>query len=905
MTSPGQGPGETRPLGAPGDSEVLRFAALRTDAVWAGRYEIRELLGSGGGGEVFRAFDRLAHSEVALKVLYPRGGGAAGSMERLRRELRLVRSLNHPGIVRVHDIGESEGLSFLVLDLLRGETLKARLAHGPLPPGEAADVLAQALEALGAAHGAGIVHRDVKPSNIFLAAPVPPSGAAPRVVLLDFGIARTNEGAQFTATGEFLGTPEYAAPEQVRGDPGVGFPADLYSLGVVAWEMLAGSPPFVADSTFEVLRAHAERPLPALRTSLRGAPGWLRDLVAWLLEKEPSRRPPDAASALAFLARRRRRPLWRRVRLTPGRGSLVALAALAAGAALFLPFRVDIGVDFKPAVRSLAGICVHRPDPGCRVMASLPLDPEALWPRRHLLGFSQDGKLPLSLVEFELPFCRMRRFALHSSLQTASPLELAFSRFSGQYFCNDLVRLPWKTERGEPLFAATFRHHNYPSAALVFDGGGGVQSVAAHPGHLEDPIPVEGGEGSGAGPAVVFGGVNRDLDERHVLIALPVTTTVRFPPGPVSIPPFERPAHPQSRNPVYYTFLPEGRYGSERRKGDTIEVTIEDIAVRHFDARTGAPIDGPDAAIPRAQWLAQQSALLEELRRSADPAVRDGDAGAAVRLGAFADRPGLAPSQRGVALGRSAVFWRRAGRLDRAMAQTEAALLAEPAIIGHRRRMIDLLVRAGRADEAVERSAGWLLNPSCADVVRDRRLAALFAADPSVGDRLHSPIDKAGTEGLPDWSRTVWDLHRARFNAAADFAASRNLEADPDLAFPAALAFALAGPSRRAEADRALRIVEQARGGGRVLPIVTLRAFLAIGSAAAGPSREAIEAELKDIGDSARENLADWYFETWAQALAARVFEARGDGAREGRLRESALRHPGAGEFLRFLTSKK
>lgn len=907
-----QGPGETRPLGTRGDAQVLRFAALRPGALWAGRYEIREPLGAGGAGEVFRAFDRVAKADVALKVLYPRGGDGVEMMGRLRRELRLVRGVAHPGVVRVHDIGESEGLAFLVMELLRGETLRDRLKRGPLPPADAAALIGQALAALGAAHAAGIVHRDVKPANVFLAEPAPPpgtgpihgAGLAPRVVLLDFGIARPSEGTQFTATGDFLGTPEYVAPEQARGERNVGPAADLYSLGVVAWEMLAGSPPFVADSAIEVLRAHAERPLPSPRASLRSAPGWLRDLVSWMLAKEPSRRPRDAAAALAFLEARRRRTLVRRVRLSLVRGVVAGAAAIAAAAVLFVPVRVQVDKDWRPVARSLAGLAVCRPDPLAGTRAALPLDPGAFWPRRHLLGIVPDGTLPLALLQFDLPFCRSRRFPLSSPELTRAPLERSFHDFADEYFAHDLVLLPWRSARGEPLYAATVRHRNYPSAALIFDGRGAVSTIAAHPGHLGNPIPVEPeADGTrGRDPIVVFGGVNRDADDRHVLVALEASAVVTtMLAGVIAIPPYAHPARPEARDPAFYTFLPEGRYGEERRSDDEIVVWLEDVGERRFDARTGAPKDGPDAAVPRAEWLSNQKALIEELRRTGDEAAHRDVESAAARLENFATRTGLAPSQRGVALGRAAVLWRRAGKIDRAIALTETALSNEPGIVGHRRRMVDLLVRAGRSGEALERSASWSVKPSCVEIARDRLLAALLSGDPGAVDQL--PAGQASgrsfREGIPDWVTLVNDLHRARFDDASRFLSTRSLDADPDLAFPAALAFALADPPRLADAERALRIAETTKGAGRTPPFATLRAYLALrrGSPGTGSTTAEIEGELARIAAAAREDLADWYFEAWAHALAARVFERRGDEARARRERAAAEGHRGAGAY--------
>ena len=232
-----------------------------------GRYRVGALLATGGMGEVWAAHDLLLDRAVAVKVL---GGALAGdgrAAERLRREARAAGRLEHPGIARVLDLGEHDGRPYLVMELLEGESLAARIDRaGPMPPDEAARVVAAVADALEAAHAAGVVHRDVKPGNVFLT-------TAGEVKVLDFGIAWCAHDAALT-TGELLGTAAYLAPERVLGHRATPA-ADIYALGVVLYELLAGHRPFEASSEVELAMAHVNATPPSLREVAPSAPPFL------------------------------------------------------------------------------------------------------------------------------------------------------------------------------------------------------------------------------------------------------------------------------------------------------------------------------------------------------------------------------------------------------------------------------------------------------------------------------------------------------------------------------------------------------------------------------------------------------------------------------------------------------
>lgn len=267
-------------------------------AILAGRYRIERTLGQGGMGAVFAARDLKGDAEVAVKVIKPGLDDDGELVARFRREGALAR-LASPHIARIHDAGEDDGLLYIVMDLLRGETLKARLAFGnALPVVESLKVGRDIARALAAAHAHAIVHRDVKPANIML---VPERGGV-RAVLLDFGIARSlTPGSTMTSTGMVIGTPGYIAPEVSLGGRSYDVRADLYALGVVLYECLAGAPPFVAANALALaLRQANEDPVPPGRRE-DGIPAAVDAVVMRLMSRNPAERPADAQSVIAQL----------------------------------------------------------------------------------------------------------------------------------------------------------------------------------------------------------------------------------------------------------------------------------------------------------------------------------------------------------------------------------------------------------------------------------------------------------------------------------------------------------------------------------------------------------------------------------------------------------------------------
>ncbi len=258
-------------------------------------YRLLREIGRGGMSVVYEALDTRAGQRVALKVLaLPFSVTAAQRSElvaRFRREERAVTQLSHPNIVAIQEIGERTGVHFIAMEYLPGESLRARLERGPLPLPEAGRVLAQIAAALTAVHEAGIVHRDVKPSNIMLL----PDGSAK---LLDFGVARHSDDTAITSGGLVVGSPAYLAPEQVRGGTGT-TASDVWALGVLLYEMLAGRPPFQATDVAAVMYQVIHEPPPPLT----GLPPGMAKVLKRALDKTPERRFPSAlALSEAFTA---------------------------------------------------------------------------------------------------------------------------------------------------------------------------------------------------------------------------------------------------------------------------------------------------------------------------------------------------------------------------------------------------------------------------------------------------------------------------------------------------------------------------------------------------------------------------------------------------------------------------
>jgi tetratricopeptide (TPR) repeat protein len=285
------------------DRPIARIApdAFAEGDVLCGRFELVRRIGQGGMGEVWAARDRqLNDTEVALKTILSSWVDAKSRVSRFKREILLARQVAHPNVCRVHEFFEDSSVSpprfFLVMELLQGETLAARIRRGPIPPRESVQIVLDVAAGLAAAHGAGVVHRDLKPSNVML---VPASGSV-RAVVMDFGLARAetraDESFGTTVAGVLMGTPDYMAPEQIAGTD-TSPATDVYALGLMLFETLSGTPPFAGVSTAESWMRRAREGPPRLNGVVAGVSSHIDDVIARCLQYEPSKR---FRSALAF-----------------------------------------------------------------------------------------------------------------------------------------------------------------------------------------------------------------------------------------------------------------------------------------------------------------------------------------------------------------------------------------------------------------------------------------------------------------------------------------------------------------------------------------------------------------------------------------------------------------------------
>lgn len=322
-----------------------------------GRYEVRERVAAGGMATVYVAFDRRLERDVALKVMHPHLAADATEADfvaRFRREAKAAARLTHPGMVRVYDQGVDGSVSYLTMEYVGGENLRQRMTHeGPLTVGEALGITERVLDALSAAHRVDLVHRDVKPENVLI-----DEEGGPK--LTDFGLARAVTEVTSTATGTLLGTVAYLAPEVIT-EASADARADVYSVGILLYEMLTGRQPFTGETAIAVASRHVHEDVPAPSAIVPWLPAEIDDLVACLSARDAAERPVDGAQALAAVRETRATiddpTLDRRAARPSGEGDIdtahdhtAVLEESPAGATIALP----IGLDGQAAALTVA-----------------------------------------------------------------------------------------------------------------------------------------------------------------------------------------------------------------------------------------------------------------------------------------------------------------------------------------------------------------------------------------------------------------------------------------------------------------------------------------------------------------------------------------------------------------------
>ena len=280
--------GALSPMTAPSDQPLAtRLAAALGDA-----YTIEGEVGRGGMGVVYRARDERLQRRVAIKVLPPELAFQQDIRERFTREAQTAAKLSHPHIVPIHTVGEGHGLVYFVMGYVDGESVAGRIRRrGKLPVEEVRRIMAESADALGAAHALSIIHRDIKPDNILL------EGTRGRVMVTDFGIAKAlsgGSGATLTGAGVAIGTPAFMSPEQAAGEREIDGRSDLYSLGIVTYQMLTGELPFNAPTVAGILMKQITEPAPDVRAKRPDVPEDLALAVSRCLEKDPENRWPTA-----------------------------------------------------------------------------------------------------------------------------------------------------------------------------------------------------------------------------------------------------------------------------------------------------------------------------------------------------------------------------------------------------------------------------------------------------------------------------------------------------------------------------------------------------------------------------------------------------------------------------------
>lgn len=267
----------------------------RLQAALGRDFGVERVIGEGGFAVVFSVQDRRLARRIAVKVLRPELTASASTLRRFAREAESAAGLTHPHILPIYFVGQGEGLVYFGMPLIEGETLEARmLREGQLPERDVARIGREIAEALTEAHARGLVHRDIKPANVLL------QGAGQRALVTDFGIAKAavTRGDALTATGVIIGSPHYMSPEQASGSGDIDARSDLYSLGIVLWHMLVGSPPFEGPDSQAVLVQHITQPLPSLRARRRD----IRPALAKVVERCCAKRPDDRFQSASEVA---------------------------------------------------------------------------------------------------------------------------------------------------------------------------------------------------------------------------------------------------------------------------------------------------------------------------------------------------------------------------------------------------------------------------------------------------------------------------------------------------------------------------------------------------------------------------------------------------------------------------
>jgi hypothetical protein len=463
-------------------------------ALLAHRYRLYRQIAVGGAGEVWQAEDTVLARPVAVKLLRAELTSDTATLTRFRAEARHAGRLSHPAIAHLYDYGDGQSPDppFLVMELVDGPSLATVLAAGPLAPDRAMDVIAQVAAGLATAHAAGVVHRDIKPANLLL-------GPGGQIKITDFGISCIAGAASVTRAGTVVGTPAYLAPERMTGAPATPA-ADLYSLGMVGYECLAGALPFTG-SAVEVAAAHQERPLPPLPPTV---PGAAAQLITELTARDPAVRPATAAGVAA------RASQLRDLLAGSGAGPLPAAPASSWASPAATGLAAAAGLPNDPA-EATAGL----PTGPAQITAGLPVPPAPTlhwhdrggrWPRRRIAVVAALAALALLGLVLVLRSVGGPPAAGHPASASSRPpatVELAAAPLIGQPLSvarqrldqlGLAMRVQWRHSGAEPGTVLAVEPSGHLRAGSTV-----VVTVAAGHGHGHDHGGGNGNGGNGDG----------------------------------------------------------------------------------------------------------------------------------------------------------------------------------------------------------------------------------------------------------------------------------------------------------------------------------------------------------------------------------------------------------------------
>lgn len=883
--------------GTPGREQTLTFAGGTESSAAASftlpeRWRLARLLGSGGQAEVWLAFDAELAEWVAVKVF--KGDLTDVQRERLRREVRLGRSLSHPGLVRIFELIEGGDRLAVAMEWVRGDTLARRAAEAPLPVGEVIAVAERLLEVLAFLHDRQIIHRDVKPSNLLI-------DEEGQIRLADLGLVRPlTEDADITRTAMTVGTPGYMSPEQVRGEE-LTPASDLYSLGITLFQLLTGKVPFEGRSVFEVAERQLRAAPPSPRASRGDCPAWLDRFVLRLLEKRPADRFASAAAAREALLRRRlliSPRFWRRAAALAG----LVLAGSAAALALHSARRGQ-----PSSVTAAGGEVVVFDQRGRELWRTgSPGEPTTSALVADLVG---DGDREVAVAGLHvgedgetvprIAVCDRERRELAAFEPLMDTLRGLYSDLAPSGAVRTLEAHDLDGD-GRPALVWTAVHRQwYPSEVGVWDNRGQRRSAAllSNSGHIHRCVPADL-DGDGRKELLALG-LNNPMGYQTVVATLRAAPHAEIPTFLLGSSPdlihLMSPTSASESAVTSYTVLGEATGGTELLRADAsgilLRVDRRPLRLDAFGNPASSALFGKGPG-PRAAFWRDLAGRCLDLESSATGA-RQAWAGLEARHGDALAEPASRLAAE-LLLARSLA---RAGRHDEAVTFLRAAHERDPEAGDVVLRLGEQLFLAGRRDEAfafLERSA--LPRTSGREFFDAHVALALGAAlegNPSVERRLNDLVStvsgKLPSVGYYDDVRAFASFARGRWGDPSLDRSTRGLLR------PVAIAGLWAALERGEALQRIQDYAERARRNPESAPhAALLLARIELNGGRAHLARGLADEALATLERHGRTSLESFAWVPLAHRVLADALSALGDrrGA-ESHINEALRLAPG------------